>query len=74
MALVAETAGFAAATDQSGRLLVPSSAWHIAPSTGADLSTPDQASGEGTHFLIPWLQRAILYDVRIKPRVRRMNL
>jgi len=26
------------------------------------------ASGEGTHFLIPWLQRAILYDVRIKPR------
>lgn len=29
------------------------------------------ATGEGTHFLIPWLQRAILYDVRIKPRVRR---
>jgi regulator of protease activity HflC (stomatin/prohibitin superfamily) len=29
-----------------------------------------QATGEGTHFLIPWLQRAILYDVRIKPRVR----
>ncbi|KAK8864184.1 hypothetical protein IAR55_001430 [Kwoniella newhampshirensis] len=28
---------------------------------------PD-ASGEGTHFLIPWLQKAILYDVRIKPR------
>lgn len=28
-----------------------------------------QAKGEGTHFLIPWLQRAILYDVRIKPRV-----
>ncbi|TYJ52914.1 hypothetical protein B9479_006461 [Cryptococcus floricola] len=27
-----------------------------------------QATGEGTHFLIPWLQRAILYDVRIKPR------
>ncbi|CAG8791187.1 12369_t:CDS:2 [Dentiscutata erythropus] len=24
--------------------------------------------GEGTHFLFPWLQRAILYDVRIKPR------
>lgn len=24
--------------------------------------------GEGTHFLIPWLQRAILYDVRTKPR------
>jgi len=29
----------------------------------------EQASQEGTHFLIPWLQRAILYDCRIKPRV-----
>jgi len=28
----------------------------------------DKASEEGTHFLVPWLQRAILYDVRIKPR------
>ncbi|EIN13560.1 hypothetical protein PUNSTDRAFT_57475, partial [Punctularia strigosozonata HHB-11173 SS5] len=26
------------------------------------------AKPEGTHFLVPWLQRAILYDVRIKPR------
>ncbi len=26
------------------------------------------ATSEGTHFLVPWLQRAILYDVRIKPR------
>ncbi|KAG5455935.1 MAG: prohibitin-1, partial [Olpidium bornovanus] len=24
--------------------------------------------GEGTHFLIPWLQKAVDYDVRIKPR------
>ncbi|KAI9298584.1 hypothetical protein K502DRAFT_311263 [Neoconidiobolus thromboides FSU 785] len=24
--------------------------------------------GEGTHFLIPWLQRAILFDVRTNPR------
>lgn len=24
--------------------------------------------GEGTHFLIPWLQRAVQYDVRTKPR------
>ncbi|MCJ1472554.1 Prohibitin-1, subunit of the prohibitin complex (Phb1p-Phb2p) [Lambiella insularis] len=23
---------------------------------------------EGTHFLIPWLQRSIIYDVRTKPR------
>ncbi|KAJ2376499.1 Prohibitin-1, subunit of the prohibitin complex (Phb1p-Phb2p) [Coemansia sp. RSA 2607] len=25
--------------------------------------------GEGTHFLIPWLQRAIIYDVRTRPRL-----
>jgi prohibitin 1 len=24
--------------------------------------------GEGTHFLVPWLQRAIIYDIRTKPR------
>ncbi|AAS53684.1 AFR313Cp [Eremothecium gossypii ATCC 10895] len=24
--------------------------------------------GEGTHFLIPWLQKAIIFDVRTKPR------
>ncbi|KAI0048397.1 hypothetical protein FA95DRAFT_1605265 [Auriscalpium vulgare] len=28
----------------------------------------DKATAEGTHFLVPWLQRAILYDCRIKPR------
>lgn len=28
----------------------------------------DQVVSEGTHFLIPWLQRAIVYDVRTKPR------
>ncbi|KAF9015370.1 prohibitin [Cyathus striatus] len=28
----------------------------------------NKATGEGTHFLVPWLQRAILYDCRIKPR------
>ncbi|KAI9268887.1 prohibitin-1 [Phascolomyces articulosus] len=26
------------------------------------------SSGEGTHFLVPWLQRAVLFDVRTKPR------
>ncbi|KXX81917.1 Prohibitin-1 [Madurella mycetomatis] len=25
--------------------------------------------GEGTHFLIPWLQKAIIFDVRTKPRI-----
>ncbi|CUM67690.1 uncharacterized protein PRCAT00005393001 [Priceomyces carsonii] len=24
--------------------------------------------GEGTHFLIPWLQKAIIYDVRTRPK------
>jgi prohibitin 1 len=24
--------------------------------------------GEGTHFLVPWLQRAVQFDVRTKPR------
>ncbi|KAH8100577.1 band 7 family-domain-containing protein [Cristinia sonorae] len=28
----------------------------------------DEAKPEGTHFLVPWLQRAILYDCRVKPR------
>lgn len=28
----------------------------------------EQVSNEGTHFLIPWLQRAIIYDVRTRPR------
>ncbi|KAF8537657.1 band 7 family-domain-containing protein [Trichophaea hybrida] len=28
----------------------------------------DTVTNEGTHFLIPWLQRAIIYDVRTKPR------
>lgn len=28
----------------------------------------EQVVGEGTHFLIPWLQRSIIYDVRTKPR------
>ncbi|KZV77009.1 hypothetical protein PENSPDRAFT_645759 [Peniophora sp. CONT] len=28
----------------------------------------NKATGEGTHFLVPWLQRAILYDCRTKPR------
>ena len=31
----------------------------------------NEATSEGTHFLVPWLQRAILYDVRVKPRVSR---
>lgn len=29
---------------------------------------PD-ASGEGTHFLVPWVQTAHLMDVRVRPRL-----
>ncbi|EXJ54756.1 prohibitin-1 [Cladophialophora yegresii CBS 114405] len=28
----------------------------------------DSVVNEGTHFLVPWLQKAIIYDVRTKPR------
>jgi len=28
----------------------------------------DTISNEGTHFLIPWLQKAIIYDVQTRPR------
>lgn len=28
----------------------------------------EKVIGEGTHFLIPWLQKSIIYDVRTKPR------
>ena len=27
----------------------------------------DQVTGEGTHFIIPWVQRPILYDIRSRP-------
>lgn len=27
-----------------------------------------QVVGEGTHFLVPWLQKAVVYDVRTKPK------
>lgn len=28
----------------------------------------EEVKNEGTHFLIPWIQRSIIYDVRTKPR------
>jgi prohibitin 1 len=28
----------------------------------------EEVVNEGTHFLIPWLQKSIIYDVRTKPR------
>ncbi|KAK3358909.1 band 7 family-domain-containing protein [Lasiosphaeria hispida] len=29
----------------------------------------EKVINEGTHFLIPWLQKAIIFDVRTKPRI-----
>jgi len=28
----------------------------------------DQVSGEGTHFMIPWVQRPIVFDIRSRPK------
>ena len=28
----------------------------------------DSVSGEGTHFLIPWVQRPVFFSIRSKPR------
>ncbi|KAL2645498.1 hypothetical protein R1flu_013085 [Riccia fluitans] len=29
----------------------------------------EETSGEGTHFLVPWLQRPFIFDIRTRPRV-----
>lgn len=34
----------------------------------ACIGVSPNGKGEGTHFLIPWLQRPIFFDVRTKPR------
>lgn len=28
----------------------------------------EEVSGEGTHFLIPWVQKPIIFDCRARPR------
>lgn len=64
------------------RLAVPASVFAFAASQslfdvkgGTRAVIFDRVSGvkedvinEGTHFLVPWLQRAIVFDVRTKPR------
>jgi len=32
------------------------------------MGVKEKVVNEGTHFLVPWLQKAIIYDVRTKPR------
>ncbi|OQE41395.1 hypothetical protein PENCOP_c005G02083 [Penicillium coprophilum] len=56
-----------------GGMLVQNSLYDVKGGTRAVIF--DRVSGvqekvvnEGTHFLVPWLQRAIVYDVRTKPR------
>jgi prohibitin 1 len=56
-----------------GASLVQASIYDVKGGTRAVIF--DRASGvketvvnEGTHFLVPWLQKAIVYDVRTRPR------
>jgi prohibitin 1 len=56
-----------------GASIVQSSIYDVKGGTRAVIF--DRVSGvkedvvnEGTHFLVPWLQRAIVYDVRTRPR------
>src|SRR5260221_9426656 len=52
---------FLASRTRSANALLSLSTW---------LTNHTQASSEGTHFLVPWLQKAILFDVRTKPKIR----
>ena len=56
-----------------GALLVDASLYDVKGGTRAVIfdrlsGVQEKVVNEGTHFLIPWLQRAIIYDVRTKPR------
>lgn len=53
---------------RAAAMLLPCFMLTVIPTSSRRLGVKDQAISEGTHFLVPWLQRAILYDVRIKPR------
>ncbi len=57
-----------------GLSLIQSSLYDVKAGTRAVIF--DRLSGvketvvnEGTHFLVPWLQKAIIFDVRTKPRI-----
>ncbi|KAF3927357.1 Prohibitin [Orbilia brochopaga] len=57
----------------AGVLLVQSSLYDVKGGSRAVIfdrlsGVKEQVVNEGTHFLIPWLQKAIVYDVRTKPR------
>ena len=57
----------------TGAMIVNSSLYDVRGGTRAVIfdrlsGVQERVVNEGTHFLIPWLQRAIVYDVRTKPR------
>ncbi|KAK6332862.1 Prohibitin-1, subunit of the prohibitin complex (Phb1p-Phb2p) [Orbilia brochopaga] len=57
----------------AGALLFQSSLYDVKGGSRAVIfdrlsGVKEQVVNEGTHFLIPWLQKAIIYDVRTKPR------
>lgn len=57
----------------AGALLFNASIYDVRGGTRAVIfdrlaGVKEQVMNEGTHFLVPWLQRAIIYDVRTKPR------
>jgi hypothetical protein len=41
---------------------------HIWPSLPRFQGVKQEVIGEGTHFMIPWVQRPILFDIRAKPK------
>lgn len=70
-----------AASGSLGGLILPFAALYLAGQSIYDVGGGTRAiifdrlsgvspnvTGEGTHFLIPWLQKAILFDVRTRPR------
>lgn len=56
-----------------GASLVQSSIYDVRGGTRAVIfdrlqGVKEGVINEGTHFLVPWLQRSIIFDVRTKPR------
>ncbi|POR39296.1 Prohibitin-1 [Tolypocladium paradoxum] len=57
----------------AGAFLVSQSIFDVKGGTRAVIfdriaGVKDEVINEGTHFLVPWLQRSIIFDVRTKPR------
>ncbi|KAH8698540.1 putative prohibitin complex subunit Phb1 [Talaromyces proteolyticus] len=57
----------------AGALAIDASIYDVKGGTRAVIfdrltGVQEKVVGEGTHFLVPWLQKSIIYDVRTKPR------